>query len=145
MKYVFRNNTIERFFGKEYSFLGYDDISVIPEDAESYVWWYQVPFKHDQSILAAEIRGYIQKICYVLSQVDSKKTFVALTMDVIYNVPFTDSDYQLVQAVDEYNATLYQAESQYDNLKVIDIREFTRQYSADPAANQSHWISKTTR
>ena len=26
MKYVFRNNTIERFFGKEYSFMGYDDI-----------------------------------------------------------------------------------------------------------------------
>ena len=128
MKYVFRNNTVERFFGKEYSFLGYDDISVIPRDAEGYVWWYQVPFKYEQNVLADEIRGYIQKISYVLSQVDSKKTFVALTMDIIYNVPFTDNDYQLAQAVDDYNAALYQTESQYDNLKVIDIREFTRQY-----------------
>ena len=32
-KFVFRNNTIERFFGKEYSFSGYADISIITEDS----------------------------------------------------------------------------------------------------------------
>ena len=128
MKYVFRNNTIERFFGKEFSFSGYDDISVIPADAESYVWWYQVPIKYEQNVLADEVIGYVQKLVFVLGQIDSKKTFVALTMDVLYNVPFTDNDYQLDMAVANYNAALYQAESQYTNVKVLDIREFTRQY-----------------
>lgn len=127
-KYVFRNNTVERFFGKEYSFSGYDDISVIPSDVEGFVWWYQLPIKYEQHVLAEEIKGYVRKLGYILSKVDSKKTFVALTMDIIYNVPFTDNDYQLAQAVDEYNIALYQAESNYCNVKVIDIREFTRQY-----------------
>lgn len=128
MKYVFRNNTIERFFGKDFSFSGYDDISVIPADAESYVWWYQVPIKYEQNVLADEVNGYVQKLGFVLGQIDSKKTFVALTMDVLYNVPFTDNDYQLDMAVANYNAALYQAESQYSNVKVLDIREFARQY-----------------
>lgn len=131
MKYVFRNNTVERFFSKEYSFSGYDDISVIPTDTESYIWWYQVPVKYDQNVLAEEVRGYTQKLVYVLSQIDLKKTIVVLTMDVIYNVSFTDNNYQLTQAVDEYNAALYQAESKFSNVKVIDIREFTRQYPAN--------------
>lgn len=131
MKYVFRNNTIERFFSKEFSFSGYDDISIIPADAEIYVWWYQVPIKYEQNILAEEVKGYAQKLSYVLSQIDSKKTLVALTMDVVYNVPFTDNDYQLAQAVDEYNEFLYQAEAQFSNVKVIDICEFTSQYPSN--------------
>lgn len=128
MKYVFRNNTIERFFGKDFSFSGYDDISVIPADAECYIWWYQLPIKYEQNVLTDEVNGYVKKLSFVLSQIDSKKTFVALTMDVLYNVPFTDNDYQLDLAVASYNEALYLAESEYSNVKVIDIREFTRQY-----------------
>lgn len=128
MKYVFRNNTIERFLSKEYSFSGYDDISVVPQDADGYVWWYQVPIKYEQKVLADEIRGYVQKLDFVLSQINPKKTFVALTMDILYSVPFTDDDYQLTRAVDDYNAALYQAEAEHSNVKVIDIREFTRRY-----------------
>lgn len=130
MTYVFRNNTVERFFGKEFSFSGYDDISAVPVDADRYVWWYQVPFKYEQHLLADEVRGYSQKLGFVLQQIDPNKTFIALTMDILYNVPFTDNDYQLVQALDDYNVTLYQAELQYSNVKVIEIREFTRQYSS---------------
>lgn len=127
-RFVFRNNTIERFFGKDYQFSGYDDISLIPQEAEGYVWWYQVPIKFEQDVLAEEIRGYAQKLGFVLQQIDAKKTFVALTMDIIYAVPFTDDDYQLQQAVDEYNFALYDAERTYPNVKVIDVREFYRAY-----------------
>ena len=28
--FVFRNNTVERFFPKDYAFSGYDDISYVP-------------------------------------------------------------------------------------------------------------------
>lgn len=131
MKFVFRNNTIERFFAKEYSFSGYDDISVIPHDSESFVWWYQVPIKYDQKVLAEEVNGYAQKLNYVLTQIDSQKQVTALTMDILYNVPFTDNDFQLSKAVDNYNASLYKFEQDYHNLKVIDIREFTKQYPSN--------------
>lgn len=129
-RFVFRNNTIERFFGKDYSFSGYDDISNIPQDADGYVWWYQVSVKFEQRVLAEEIRGYAQKLGFVLSQIDEKKSFVALTMDILYAVPFTDDDYQLQAAVAEYNNALYAAEANHSNVKVIDITEFTRKYSA---------------
>ena len=82
-RYIFRNNTVERFFSKDYAFSGYDDISNIPQDADGYVWWYQVPVKFEQRVLAEEIRGYAQKLGFVLSQIDEKKSFVALTMDIL--------------------------------------------------------------
>ena len=129
MKYVFRNNTIERFFTKEYAFSGYDDISVVPQDMEAYVWWYQVPIKYERNVLTEEINGYAQKLGFVLEQIDSARTVVALTMDILYDVPFTEEDYSVEQAVNAYNAYLYEAEQQHSNLKVIDIREFTRQYA----------------
>ena len=130
MKYVFRNNTVERFFSKDYAFSGYDDISVVPQDSDSYVWWYQVPIKFEQNVLAEEIRGYAQKLGFVLSQIDEKKSFVVLTMDILYAVPFTDDDYQLQIAVAEYNNALYVAEESHKNVKVIDITEFTRKYNS---------------
>ena len=130
MKYVFRNNTVERFFSKDYAFSGYDDISVVPQDSDSYVWWYQVPIKFEQSVLAEEIRGYAQKLGFVLSQIDEKKLFVALTMDILYAVPFTDDDFQLQAAVAEYNNALYAEEASHKNVKVIDITEFTRKFNA---------------
>ncbi|MBR4925155.1 MAG: HAD-IIIC family phosphatase [Prevotella sp.] len=129
--FVFRNNTVERFFGKEYHFSGYDDISVVPQDADSYVWWYQVPIKYEQNVLAEEIRGYIHKLNFVLQQLDVKKTFVALTMDTLYAVPFSDDDHRLQQAIDNYNTVLYEVEQTYSNVKVIDVREFNRSYSAN--------------
>lgn len=129
-RFVFRNNTVERFFGKEYTFSGYDDISNVPQDVEGYVWWYQVPIKFEQNVLADEIRGYAQKLGFVLSQIDEKKSFVALTMDILYAVPFTDDDYQLQAAVAEYNNALYASEASHKNVKVIDITEFTRKYNA---------------
>lgn len=128
-KFVFRNNTIERFFDKEYTFSGYDDISVIPTDADNYLWWYQVPIKYEQDVLAAEITGYIQKLQYVLKHIDHKKMFVAFTMDILYMVPFTDDDYQLQNAVADYNKALFALEAEWNNVKVIDITEFTGNYT----------------
>lgn len=129
-KFVFRNNTVERFFGKDYAFSGYDDISNIPQEAEGYVWWYQVPIKFEQNILADEIRGYAQKLNFVLSLIDDGKSFIALTMDIIFDIHFTDDDNQLQIAITEYNNALYAAEASHKNVKVIDITEFTRRYDA---------------
>ena len=129
-KFVFRNNTVERFFGKEYAFSGYDDISNIPAEVEGYVWFYQVPVKFDQDVLAAEIDGYARKLGYVLSQIDTAKTVVALTMECFYAVPFTDDDHRLRSAVDGYNASLYVLAEEHPNMKVIDFGEFTDRYTA---------------
>lgn len=128
-KFVFRNNTIERFFGKEYTFSGYDDIYNVPDDADEFVWWYQVPIKFDENLLVEEIRSYAEKFGLVLSQIGEGRRVIALTMDIIFNVQFTDNDYQLQIAVAEYNNMLFAAEASHENVKVIDITEFTRRYN----------------
>ena len=72
MIFVFRNNTIEPFFGAHHTFSGYDDISVIP-DAESYIWWYQLPLKFDTLQLADEVNMLQSKLEYVVNSIATNK------------------------------------------------------------------------
>lgn len=140
MKYfVFRNNTIERFFPEDYSFSGYDDISTVPADADAYVWFYQAPLGYDTAVLAAEIDGMGEKLAFVLGRADAGKTFIALTMDSIYDVPFTEDDHSLQEAVCRYNMALFDLERQHPNLKVIDITGFTRRYPATVLIDWKFW------
>ncbi|MBO4263438.1 MAG: HAD-IIIC family phosphatase [Bacteroidales bacterium] len=138
--FLFRNNTVERFFPKGYTFSGYDDISYIPADADGYVWFYQLPVRYDMERLCAEIREYARKFSFVLEQVDKTKPFIVLTMDEnAYAVPFT-SGTELVAAVASYNMALVQAEAEYPHVKLLDIREFTRQYPAREVFDWKFWF-----
>ena len=134
--FVFRNNTIERILPKDYVFSGYDDISVIPVDTIGYVWFYQAPIGYNREVSVEEIQGYQQKFNFVLAQIDTNKTVIALTMEDIYSVPFTDDDYAVRSAIEQYNASLFEAEKMHSNLKVIDYSEFTRNY---PVADLFDW------
>ena len=138
--FVFRNNTVERFFPIGYSFSGYDDISYVPVDTGGYVWLYQLPVKYDMEKLCSVIRGYAQKLSLVLTQVDKTKPFIAFTMDEnAYAVPYT-SGAELVAAVAEYNMALVQAEVEHSNVKLLDIREFTRKYPAQEVFDWKFWF-----
>lgn len=138
--FVFRNNTVERFFPKNYTFSGYDDISFVPADVDGYVWFYQLPVKYDQEVLCSEIRGYVQKLSFVLAQVDAAKPFIVLTMDEgAYSVPFT-SGAELIAAVAEYNNALLEAAGSHNNVKLLDIREFTRHYPAEEVFDWKFWF-----
>ncbi len=138
--FVFRNNTVERFFPKEYSFSGYDDISLIPNDTDGYIWFYQLPVRYDQGILCSEIRGFIQKFSLLLAQIDAGKLLIAFTIDEgSYAVPFT-SGVELLTAISDYNTTLLQAEKANNNVKLLDIREFTRQYTTNEVFEWRYWF-----
>ena len=56
-----------------------------------------------------------------------------------YSVPFT-SGTELMAAVAEYNAALVQVEAEHSNVKVLDIREFTRQYPATEVFDWKFWF-----
>ena len=124
--HVFRNNTVERFFPKEYTFSGYDDISVVPEEADSYVWFYQVPVGCSREIAVETIGGYKQKFALVLSRIEARKTFIAMTMEEVFGLPLTEDDYSVRKAIGEYNGFLFEAEKTHSNLKVLDYSEFIR-------------------
>lgn len=128
--FVFRNHTVERFFPKGYSFSGYDDISHIPQEAEGYVWFYQVPVKSDRKLLAEEVDSYSGKVEYLLGQIDPSKVFVALTLVPVFEPAVVESDFRLAAAISGFNLTLHRLAQEHANLKVIDFRDFTSRYSA---------------
>ena len=129
--FIFRNNTIERFFPNDYSFSGYDDVSFIPGDADGYIWFYQAPIQFDNGLLADEINACLQKFHFVLSKIETNKMVVALTMDLPYSIPLVGADFRAIEAIAQYNLGLMAAIKVYSNLKVLDITEFTRQYPAN--------------
>lgn len=129
--FVFRNNTIERFFPKDYRFSGYDDISYIPENEDGYVWFYQTPIGYDSKALSEEIAADLQKFMMVLEAINPSKAIIAFTLAVLYSQPFTDDDFRLKEAVEKYNEGLIFASIAHRNLKVIDVEEFTSRFSED--------------
>ena len=137
--FVFRNNTVERFFPKGYTFSGYDDISVIPDNADGYVWFFQLPVRMNESTLCEEIQGYSEKMSMVLSQIASTKSVFLLTMEEFPSFPST-SGAALKQSISAYNASLFEARKAYKNVHVIDIREFTRQYPEGELVDWKFWF-----
>lgn len=129
--FVFRNNTVESFFPKGYVFSGYDDISVIPENASAYVWFYQAPLGFDQSALENTLRGYREKFSFVLGRIGPDKPFYVLTMEELYAVPFTEDDKRVRRAIGEYNDCLWDAGRTHTNVKVLDFSAFIRRYPND--------------
>ncbi|WP_297647021.1 HAD family hydrolase [uncultured Treponema sp.] len=129
MKYfVFRNNTLEIFFNKDYAFSGYDDISYVPEDAENLVWFYQVPVKYDSAMLAAEVKSFCEKLKLVYNQIPKNKNFIIISLFDLYSVSFSDSDFLLVDAVVKFNSFAKELTVSNSNVKFIDFSEFASGY-----------------
>lgn len=74
--FVFRNNTIERFSPSHYSFSGYDDVSFVPNDADGYVWFYQVPMKWEAVAWVYELAGLLQKAMQFKGVADGREIIV---------------------------------------------------------------------
>lgn len=129
--FVFRNNTVERFFGKDYSFSGYDDISVIPKEVDSYIWWYQMPIKYDRRKLALEIASYAQKFSLVVNSIDSNKSIIALTMIETRMSALVENERSVKDAITSYNMSLYASAKEHQNVKVLNFSDFCSRYSAE--------------
>ena len=132
MTYVFRNNTIERFFGDGYMFSGYDDYAAVPE-AEQYLWWYQVPIKFNSEQLIAEVESYAQRLQWAVSQI-GQKSLLIITLECLYDAPVNTSDRRLADAIAAFNNLAWTLAAEKPNVQVIDFGAFLKQYAA------SEWI-----
>ena len=128
-RFIFRNNTVEFFFGnKDTQYSGYDDISLIPNDADEFIWFYQVPIKEDPNQLVAETESYIDELGLVLSSVPSDKRFIIFTLSNLYCLQFTGSDFRLKESINNYNQKIFSLEQEHQNIKVLDLDEFLADY-----------------
>ena len=132
MTYVFRNNTIERFFGEGYVFSGYDDYAAVPE-AEKYVWWYQVPIKFNREQLIAEVDSYAQRLQWAVQQIGQKPLLI-ISLECLYDAPVNTSDPRLADAITAFNQLVWALAAEKPNVQVIDFGAFLKQYAA------SEWI-----
>ena len=140
MIFVFRNNTIEPFFGANYTFSGYDDISLIP-DAEAYIWWYQLPLKYDSVQLANEVRMYQSKLEYLVNHVPTNKTFYIFTIapSSLPQIELRNSAVQL--AIQDVNAYIHQLSLSQTNIKLVNINNFVCQYAANDLVDWKYYFT----
>lgn len=145
MKYfVFRNQTVEPFLGDHgVMYSGYDDISVVPDDAERFIWFYQVPFNINSQQLASEVDTYADKLRLVLGRIGNREIWVFSLVN-LFRCRLVGSDSQVDDAVAAFNKEVALLETEYHNLRIIDFSEFTLRYTTEQLVNwKFYFISQT--
>jgi FkbH-like protein len=138
--FVFRNFTIEPFFkGFETSFSGYEDISFIDETADVYIWFYFMPYKLNNNIIAGEISHYSEMLDMVYSNINKNKTLIVLTMANLYSLNYVTSSTVLENAIFTYNQKIY-AMADYTNIKIIDIKGFFLGFSSEQLIDWKYYF-----
>lgn len=133
--FIFRNQTVEPFFiGKDYTFSGYGDISVIPDMADIYIWFYLVPPGNDCAV-AKEVSDYLGKLEMVLERVDPAKQFIVFTLSSLANTSIVSGDTSLMQSVNNFNDGISNIASEHKNVKIVHFNEFARQYTPEQLVN----------
>ena len=143
MKYfVFRNNTVEFFFdAKDCAFSGYEDISVVPEDAESYIWFYQSPYGLVNEKSVAMVRSYIQSFDLVYSRVPSQKEILAFTLCDIGSTQIAFGDFFFKEAIEEFNSHIIKLSKQNRNIKVVDFSDFVCRYKKSEMLDWKYYFT----
>lgn len=145
MKYfIFRNQTIEPFFDeKGVVFSAYDDISVIAEKAEIFIWFYQVP-PGESTVVAKEVDTYIEKFKMVLSRVEQNKQIVVFTLYPLANTNIVSGNISLLLAIENFNRRVAEISKEHKNVRIVDFSEFTVHYSQEELVNwKFYFISQT--
>ena len=141
--FIFRNQTVEMFFGEEnVGYSGYDDISLIPK-AERYIWFYQVPFNTNSTQLANEISSFTDKLKLVISQIENREIWV-FTLVNLFRCRLVGDDFLVDEAIAQFNHEIRQLRDSHPNLRLIDFEDFTNRYPAEQLINwKFYFISQT--
>ncbi len=142
MKYfVFRNMTIERFFqNMDASFSGYEDISFIDTESDRYIWFYMPSIKTETSVVAEEIRNYIDLLRFTLSQITPGKLFIVFTMHEMYSVKTITSNNDISKAISSYNNSIYELANSNNNIKIIDFSTFLNRFSINELIDWKYYF-----
>lgn len=135
MKYfIFRNQTVELFFGEDnIGYSGYDDISCI-EEADRYIWFYQVPFNTNSRQLAEEVSTYIDKLRLVISQIGEREIWVFSLVN-LFRCRLVGNDTAVDEAVSDFNKEVSLLAASCHNLRLVDFNDFTERYPVDQLVN----------
>jgi len=140
MVYVYRNNTVERFFPSDWRYSGYSDVSEVPDSAEQFVWWYHAPMSGDSGAVAKEIESYKLMFSMVIERIGNRQ-IILLTMASIFNDWCTSRSSEVVEsAIADYNGFLYLCEKENQNIKVVDIQKFYCNYHREDLIDWKYYF-----
>lgn len=143
--FVFRNQTIEPFFGYDgMTYSGYDDISVVPGDVDRFIWFYQVPVSADSNKLADEVASYIDKLQLVLASADASKPFIIFSLVNLFPLRLTGNEAALADAVADFNNRISRMALEHPNVKWVDFSEFVSRYDAESLINWKYYFMSQT-
>ena len=132
---IFRNQTIEPFFGdKDVAYTGYGDISAIP-DADIFIWFYQPSITPDSKALAQEISTYFDKLQMVLQRIPQSSSMIVFTLETLFHTPLTGDDFEVRTAVNEFNNKVFDLAKRDRRIRIVDFSVFTRHYTDDQLVN----------
>ena len=143
--FVFRNQTVEPFFGYDgMTYSGYDDISLVPQDADRYIWFYQVPVNADSAQLAAEIKSYSAKLDLVLDAASEGKPFIIFSLVNLFKLRLTSGEAAVEEAIADYNSHAVQLAASRKHVRWVDFDEFTSRYDAEQLVNWKFYLMSQT-
>jgi FkbH-like protein len=123
--FVYRNFTAENLFqGFDVMFSGYGDISLIPDNTDSYIWFYIPEIKVSNKDKLNEIEGFRGKLNLLLSQLPEHKLIVAFTISPLFHLNYQNGDFSISRAISSYNEFIFELSEFRKNFKVIDFSEF---------------------
>ncbi len=139
--FVFRNQTIEPFLGSGgMTYSGYDDISLVPDDVDRYIWFYQVPVNADSVQLSEEVSSFADKLDLVLNRAEASKPFVIFSLVNLFPLRLTGDETAVADAVAAFNRHAMQLSIERSNVKWVDFSEFTSRYDASTLVNWKYYL-----
>ncbi len=136
--YIYRNHTVEPLFARipDVTFSGYDDISEVPEDANTVLWFYSYPFDCASRLVVERIEYYGQQLRMMVDAIPETSALCLCTMGVQELTVREDSDFSIRGAVENYNAGLVELADTHAHIKVLDVASFLEQF---PAESRTDW------
>lgn len=106
-RFVFRNATVEPLFPREETvFSGYGDVSRVPAEAESFLWFYAFPPDVSPKDAEALAEDFIEKLRLVLPRVPAGVPVELTELAPPPARPISLSDSRVADAVKRHNETL---------------------------------------
>ena len=131
--FVFRNQTVEAFFGYDgMTYSGYGDISQVPDEADRYIWFYQVPVNADGVQLAQEIASYGDQLDLVLAGADASKPFIIFSLVNLFPMRLVGNETAVAMAIEDFNRYIAALAAERSNVKWVDFSEFAHELEVLP-------------
>ncbi len=143
--FVFRNHTVEAFFGYDgVTYSGYDDISSVPGDVDRYIWFFQVPVNADSAQLVQEIDSYCDQLDLVIASVNETKPFIVFSLENLFPLRLTGNETSVSESVNRFNHHVIELAKSHQYIKWVDFSEFTSRYNAETLVNWKYYLMSQT-